>query len=202
MGLDMYLFKIKKPRTATGEVITKEWIEERGYSYILEDDINSDLSIQLKPYTEQCKIDLEFIDIEKIAEDNDIKLKSMTGWYNSVIAPSFRIFTFNYNGIQKEVEVTIDEIEEKYLISRREKVYLFESIEVYYWRKCYDMQEFIYNLFDNRIRNCEYKTLTMEQLIKIREFERKRLLSEGYLTGNFEIAKAEEDAAYFYYEWY
>ena len=65
-----------------------------------------------------------------------------------------------------------------------------------YWRKDYELQDYISQMFDYDIQNCEYKKLNIDQVYQIMDYDEsnQRMASA--------IEDETEDCAYFYVEWY
>lgn len=200
MGLDMYMLQIKKPKTDFPDVITKDWLFNHQLQYIDESDIDEDENIQIKPYCITKDIQTELIDVKKIALDNGILINDDTCCSNTVISIKGYGFSF-YNGDDtKYVMVPIGELLEKYTFTDMKKVYIFESKQISYWRKNYKLQDYIYEMFGNKIYNCGYQKLSEDEVRKILDFD----IEMNYYPEEqlIKIEADNADNAYFYLEWY
>ena len=184
MGLDMYVFKMRKANLED-RVYTIGELSELGVSYVSVEDAmrNMDLYTQLLPYTIKREVTAEFYDVQKIIEDYNLPKNAGIGMisYDKIVVSG----TAN-NGEYVRQEVTREEIEEKYTLVKTDPYYIWESEEVAYWRKHYDLQDWIYDALGD-VDNTKYCYLPEEIVKEInKEFK--------------ECIPVEPDL--FYWEWY
>ena len=66
MGLDMYLYKAKRPEYQKDEeFIPKEWFTNRGFTVLIKEELHG-LMDELLPYCQQDTAMLKLIDIKQI----------------------------------------------------------------------------------------------------------------------------------------
>jgi len=204
MGLDMYLFKVHKPTISFDYPVTSNFLDEHNIRYVSKENFDAcSLYKQIKPYTKQINIVFQYIDLMKIAKDHGINEKEITYAYVSMYSINKYEFTYHITNDIKKISLSTKEVKEKYVYESIEESYIWEEKEISYWRKCYDLEKFIYQMFDNKIENCGYQILNKEELIKIRDFydpNTPKWQSDQYEL--FDIDDVDENAAYFYYEWY
>ena len=179
MGLDMHMFAIsklnKKEAKKYNNLTVEELDEIPNLSFIRKsnaDDEDPEEIKQIKPYLTEITVIDSLINMKKIREDYGIPDDAdITGecYSSDEISYTFR----NRTDFHKEVTFKGDELD-KYIIHPKSQVYAFHKHEVKYWRKYYDLQEFIYDILerDNHITvaNCGYYPLTNEQLDEIDDF--------------------------------
>lgn len=196
MGLDMFLYKAKRPEyQKDDEFISKKWLLERGFSCILKEDIN-DSERCLLPYCREDAVMVDFHDMRQIMIDygcNPDKCKISFSYRSN---KKIGLTIYKNNEIIKEIQLTNEELDEKYKFESLEEVYVVKLEEVGYWRKAYDLQEYIYSMLDYNVDDCEYKKLSKEQVLKILDYD-----DSGQVNTDF-FEDESEDCAYFYYEWY
>ena len=185
MGLDMHVFKIRKAILNEKRAYTTQELRERGISYVSLEDAkeNIDLYRQILPYTTKADVTADFYDVQKIIADYDLPKNSHIGMmsYDKIIVAGT-----DANGDYIRQEVTREEIEEKYILTKTEIYYIWKSEEVAYWRKHYDLQDWIYDVLGN-VENTKYCYLDEETIKELNDtFD--------------ECIPVEPDL--FYWEWY
>ena len=83
---------------------------------------------------------------------------------------------------------------ESYLYDVEDDFWVFKMSEVGYWRKAYDLQNMIYEEFNNRIENCGYYQLRPSTMLKINFYQ------VDHDESSFE--PLSDDECYVYHEWY
>ena len=102
---------------------------------------------------------------------------------------------YHCKGSKKSYEVHLSYEEfNNYFYSTENELLVFKGNDVYYWRKAYDVQNMIYEMYNEEtgkdIQNCGFHLMSdniIEALENVYEVEL------GYL---------DEDEAFFYHEWY
>lgn len=191
MGLDMYLFRIKRPSIKIPDDIDESWVKNHNLLYYDEDEINDIRNVQLKPYTIEKTVNTSLINLKKIKEDFNIK----QDFYAFITFMSREEVGFEFYNEEEHINIRINkkDVEEKYTFIKPIKSYIFQCEEIGYWRKNYSLQDHIYEMFHDEIENTMYQKLTKEQALEI-----LKLGNTGYL----DIPDNSDNEAYFYYEWY
>lgn len=186
MGLDMYIFRVRKPVMDEGRVYSEDEARELADLIIPCDRMRPELHADLMPYTRTVTVRNSYDDMEKIGRDyglSDVYLSACVGnraMFNGL----------DKTGEKKSVTLTFEQIVANYTIEVEEPCYAASVTQEYYWRKAYDVQEFFYEHYP--VENLGYYRLSMEF---IRELNRKFNL-------NLPEDDPGEDAALFYHEWY
>lgn len=195
MGLDMYIFRVDKPDLSLNKVYSPSQLDELGVSYITEEDAKSFSAgyEQLMPYTAKCVVENSYYDVEKIIQDYDLPSNSgigMISYEKIVVSGRTR------SGEYKRAEVSHELIDEKYTLTKKENCIAWKSTEVAYWRKAYDVQDFIHQQIDCDVENCGHYELDKGQMEYIYS------LSPEAWVENFEPETGSDTSGFFYHEWY
>lgn len=171
MGLDMYLYRIRKPTDEelapllAKPDLTADDLEEAGFATLtapLDDDCKT-----LEPYTAvvHCQSS-RYVNLAQIRKDFQIPDNA------NVVSEGYgkqRVsYTFdNYEDFRMELAFTDAQLE-RYLFRQEEDLYVFAREEVLYWRKFYPLQNAIHDIFyrlnGRSLENCEYWPATDEVL--------------------------------------
>ena len=190
MGLDMYVYRIRKAKLEDREYTTEE-LSKLGLGYVSVKDAESDMHLfaQLLPYTIKRNVSAQFYNVKQIIEDYNLPKDSHIGMisYERIVVGGR-----TDSGEYVSQEVFREEIEKKYIETITDIYYVWErEEEVAYWRKHYDLQDWIYDNVEG-VDNTGYYILNAET---IRELNKK-----------FDECLPEEDptdeSALFYWEWY
>ena len=200
MGLDMYVFKMsrltKEELDAIKEVGRLE--EDNRYLSISEDKIHESLYRDLEGYFEKVTVDNEYIDIDKVKKDNGIPEEAFV--VGQSIGGGKISYSLSLGGGQNNfwnVELTREEIEESYLKTVRENVYLAKSELVGYWCQEEELNNTICNLYDDGVRyveNVGYYEVNTDMLKAMKDF--KSAYGDGFKR---EIDNTED---LFYHIWF
>lgn len=184
MGLDMYIMKVKKPTMNLDNVKTKNELLELGFSLIPTKKVLETTKYDdLKEYFVSVTVKVDCIDIEKIQKEFNID--EVSGYSRT----SEELTISDDEG--NKVKLTMNEVTKNYSYSKDETFYVFEEEEVHYWRKAFDIQNYLYEKYPC-IENCGYTEIYPETLYEIND-----RFDEG-----IEVKYLEDDEAYFYHEWY
>lgn len=195
MRLDMYLYKAKRPKYLPDEeFVTKDWLEEKGFYYILKENVGH-LEEALLPYCKEDDVMIKMINIRQIIIDNGGDPDTCKLYLRYQVGNKIGYKICSGNEVLKEIELTMEELKTRYEYESLEDVYVIGLEKVAYWRKEYDLQDYIYRIIDSSIDNCEYKKLSMDQVLDILDYD-----DSGVDTDCIE--DETEDCAYFYLEWY
>ena len=191
MGLDMWVRRIKKPdienrvytskelHSLVGSFMTEEEFEREGESFS-----------QLTPYVEKVRVISEYYDIEKMAANYEMCNVHISAWTGTHIT----ICGKDSAGNRVSRDISNDEVNEKFTIQKEEDAYAWDSEEIAYWRKHYDLQSDFYDLLGD-VQNCGYYLLDAETIVEMKE-----RWSED--MREVPIEDPTEESALFYHEWY
>lgn len=184
MGLDMEIRRVSKPHMDDTIVYNREDI----MGVVLdEDELNLPMYRQLAPYTQALQVKTEYYDVEKIRKDYGLSSNS----YICMISSCGIAMGDRETG--RTVDISNEDIDRKYTISRTEKCFVCDSEEIRYWRKAYDIQEWFHEHIDGEVENTGYYILSGELLLKF---------NKVFQEDKVEAEAPDEEAALFYWEWY
>ena len=132
MGLDQYIFRIKKANLEDRIWDTNE-LKERGCTYAYtgaDDGLSKDAPVI--QYAQKLDVRFECYDTKKIIADYNLPEDSRIDWsmLNSIRLIGHR------DGETIRQEITNDEVKEKYTVNRVIPCYVWSEDEIAYWRKC------------------------------------------------------------------
>jgi len=196
MGLDMYLFKCKKPTLLKNVFNLKESIElHRKYNII---EAGSDSWI--KEYALPVKITESYYDMERIAEHYNTGKDTCIGGFSF----SSEISTVHLYGNNSSIEVAADELN-KFTYEKEEDVFVFDTEEVAYWRKANQIRDWFVRHIDEfeYSDNCKYFKCSKELLEEL-IFDCEKVLANHELApiylptqGGFFFGDTEYDEYYY-----
>ena len=182
MGLDQAIYRISRPKL---ENRTFKRDELGDYELCIESEADETV-LAVIPYAAKRKVEFEFIDIEKLYKDKNIPSRACLGY----CSPEEYKYTWKDGEEFKSVTVKTKEILEKYIKKQIVDAYIWEQEELQYWRKNYDVQDYIYDETD--ADNCKYCLIRTDI---------QRELINNY-NADFEVEENTEDSGIFYWEWY
>lgn len=186
MGLDMNVFRVRKPFLDENKVYDREDISG---IVIEEDDIHNPMFRQIIPYCQKVRVVNHYYNKEKICKDFGVKDIHIGGWcYEDSVG-----FTLIYGRRGQRIKIPNEVIQVKYTIDREEICYVCEREEVRYWRKAYDVQEWFHDNIHDPIENTGYYILTQEMLIAFNKY---------FYEDQLPVEDPSEDCALVYWEWY
>lgn len=185
MGLDQYIYHIRKPRL-TDKIFTSQEIFDMDLCKVPVETAHKEMSLyaDIIPYATIRNVNIDYYDIEKIIADYNLPPGSNIGMssYNGIVLSGY-----GANGdYVKSPMISHVEINDKYTYTKTIPCYIWEQDEVYYWRKNYCLQEWM------DIENTGYRILDAEMIHKINDMFESDVPEENP-TGDF---------ALFYWEWY
>lgn len=189
MGLDMYVYRVHKPFLDDRKVYDRDDLE----GVILgEEDIQDPMYRQLLPYCAKVQVVNHYYNREKLAEDYGLDEARIGGWSCDKDSSTVHIYGYK-DGERKSFDVPDDLIDSKYIIDREETCYVCREDEVHYWRKAYDIQDWIYEHLPEKVENTGYYILS-EQFLK--DFNKK------FPEDRLPVEAPNDDYALVYWEWY
>jgi hypothetical protein len=189
MGLDQYIFRVKKPNLEDRVYTHEELGNLCLHSAYLKDVAEApELIEQLIPYAVVRNVEAQFINKAKIIEDYNLPDNAYISYMSSV--------EVKYRGKDNDgndISVTIDynEIEKKYIATEILPCYVWDAEEIQYWRKEYDLQDWIYQNINN-VQNTGYYILNAEMIRELNSLFDEHLPKED----------PDDESALFYWEWY
>lgn len=189
MGLDQYIYRVKKPNLED-KVYTYNEISETGLGMAsaIDFETNTSLFEQLIPYAVKRNLVCQLYNVEKMIEDYNLpKDAHIWCWSGDYI----EIGCYKEDGIRVNQRIMDDEIETKYTKTEVIPYYIWEEDEEYYWRKNYDLQDWIRNVIEG-VDNTGYYILNADLIAEINEA----------FNSNISEEDPTEESAVFYWEWY
>lgn len=200
MGLDQYIYKTRKLGEEEKNKIKQLSYDSLygEYAVFLLDDESKSLLDGLIPYGVLLDVETPFLDLRSIKLDFGIpEAACVTG--ESFEAGSHKIL-FRWCGkggetkTKKAVLCKEDE-KKKYTVYKKTRSLIIQLEESGYWRKDYELQDFMHEELPQMVENCGYYKIpedVMEKLLNMESF------MDGFSSDGF----LEEDEAFFYHEWY
>lgn len=172
------------------KIYTSDQIEEMGLSKISVADFESNphLFAQLLPYVEKRLVEGQFYNVEKMIRSYDLPANShIVAWGTEGV----ELWGTDENGETVKQEISDEEIERRFIVTKLQPYYIWKEDEEYYWRKNYDLQDWIYNVIEG-VDNTGYYILN------------EGLISEinNMCETNIPEKNPTEESALFYWEWY
>lgn len=184
MGLDMEIRRISKPHIDDSIIYNRADI----HGVVLEEgELKEPMYRQLAPYTQALQVRSRYYDMEKIQEDYGL---SDNPHISMMCASCVEVTDFKTH---KTVEITRAEIDQKYTVERVEKCFAWNSEEVKYWRKAYDIQDWFHEHIEERVENTGFYILSVATLLAF---------NKAFPEGRIEAIEPDEEEALFYWEWY
>lgn len=190
MGLDQYIYRVSKPNLEN-RMYTAEEIALIGNLHrvsVVDFETNTCLYEELTPYTIKRDIECKFYDVEKMITDYNLPKNSYIWRYGG---GGITIGGRDDNGENVNQEISDNEIREKYTKTEVVPHYIWKAEEVQYWRKHYELQDWIYDNIDE-VDNTAYCILSADLIEELNETF-KECIPEKDPT---------EESALFYWEWY
>lgn len=211
MGLDMYIYKARRPHLDPNRVYTEEELDQET-RLLIKDAWVDDCNREILRYADTVKMGSKVINVKDFLTNHgfDPEKDNMYCQGRSII-----IYP---HGNKNYVEINLSKQEMDAIVTTIEQtVHVVDIDEFCYWRKAYGMQEYIHDLIWQResthIENCGYYELTAEEMEDILKRDSK---SDYYANGslssdsiNWKIVEIKEhqkhkdpDTGFFYLEWY
>lgn len=190
MGLDQYIYRVSKPELEDKVYTTKELglFEELHSTAAIDFETNDCLYKELAPYVVKRDVQCELYDVEKMIADYNLPKDSHIWRY---IGGGITIGGRDKDGNRIDQEISDKEIAKKYTKTSIITHYIWKAKEVQYWRKHYELQDWIYDNIDTA-ENTAYCMLNANLIAELNEM--------------FDECIPEKDptaeSALFYWEWY
>ena len=191
MGLDSYVYRIRRAKPLENRTYTPDELREFDLDYFLKDEPDEELVKQLMPYCQEVQVRSSWVDVRKICEEyglsNDSYVCMQRG--NGDIG-----ITDPAKKENSYTAISAKEIEAKFLLERTLPYCVYRSEEVAYWRKNYSVQDFFYENLDH-VENTGFYLLDADVLTDFN-------LAFGDSLGGLPVAAPTDEQALFYHEWY
>ena len=190
MGLDQYIYRIRKPQLEERTYTSSE-LSSLGLSFTsaIDFETNTNLYKSLTPYTTKRDVQHELYDTERMIADYNLPSNSYI-WYQA--HDSIQIAGTNENGERINQVISHEDVENKYIKTEIALYYIWEEDEEWYWRKNWDLVDWLEHTMKKPIENCGYYKLNKTLIHRI--------------NSKFDAVVAEESAttesAPFYWMWY
>lgn len=190
MGLDQYIYRVSKPNLEN-RMYTAEEIALIGNLHrvsVVDFETKDCLFEELTPYVIKRDVECEFYDVEKMIADYNLPKNSYIWRYSG---GGITIGGRDENGKKIDQEIFNNEIREKYTKTEIIPCYIWKAEEVQYWRKHYDLQDWIYDSIDE-VENTAYRILSADLIEDLNETFGEDIPTE----------EPTDKSALFYWEWY
>ena len=189
MGLDMWIRRVRKPNLED-KVYTTSELYAMNYSMISADEVEraGPMFDQLLPYTVVRNVLTEYYNTEKMIADYNLPKESHIWHYSS---DGVQISGTDDDGNRVSQSISMEEINEKYIVIKTVPHYIWEEDEEAYWRKHYKLQDWFYENIDG-VDNCGYYILNAELIADMNETFGETVTEDD----------PTDDEALFYHEWY
>ena len=196
MGLDMYLYKIYKPKESEEQLSKMSYddLQDKQFLLLIEGETMPDNVDSIRQFAKKIKTRPSYINFRKIKKDYQIPAHSrITGqsYCSSQVGYSFRL----PDGTSKKIQIPVDELKKKYITVRTVNAECIGMENVAYWRKHYDLQDDLHKASDIPIDNCGYYPLN-DDMWKVLEHHDKEKYDELYHYRN------DDTCEIVYLEWY
>lgn len=199
MGLDMYLNKVRKLTKEEENKLRKiksfeelDAFDEPYYYIVLDSGEEKRITRDLARYGTIISLPVAYIDIGKIRKEFDID--EDTDCTGRCYDAKYTAFWFDGD----EIKISNEILEKKYLteIERDVLVYRNEG-ELFYWRKDWDMHDYICEITEKEIENTERVYISEENLKKIAERDPR---VHDAVTNDWDME--DPGISVFYYPWW
>ena len=191
MGLDSYVFRIKKAQGLEPRVYTRAELDRLNLDYFFKGESYESLVQQLMPYSQEVQVKAPQIDFQKICKEHGLSDKA----YICLRSGNGDIgFIDPMKKEDRKLIVSGADIQANFLVETTQPYYVHICERVAYWRKNYDVQDFFYENLDH-VENTGFYLLNDEV---ITDFN----LKVGDSLGGLPMEAPTEEQALFYHEWY
>ena len=190
MGLDQYIYRISKPNLAE-KTFTLEELSSMNISRVSVKNAEKHASFfkQLMPYTVKRDVTYKDINLSKIISDYKLPLDSYICFSSS---DEIAVRGEDASGNTVRQTISNDVIQRKYIVTRTEPYYIWREEEEAYWRKNWDLVEWLDYTTKKPIENTEYRRLNATLIRRINSKFGSCVSAES----------ATKESAMFYWHWY
>ena len=190
MGLDQYIYRISKPKLADC-VYTSNEISSMGLSKISIADFDkyNGLYKSLLPYAIKRDVQCEFYDIDKMLLDYNLPSNARIFRYSG---HEIELSGTRENGERVSQVISNVEVRDKYVRTEVVPHYIWKEEEEHYWRKHWDVAEWLERIMKKSIENTGYYRLNKTIISRL----------NSKFKCNIPEESATKESALFYWEWY
>lgn len=189
MGLDQNIYRVSKPNLEN-KVYTAEEICAIELCKASVEEFEKDIYLlgQLKPYVVKRDVECQFYDRDKMIADYNLP-KDAGIWRFG--GGGVTIGGADKDGNRIDQVISDAEIQEKYIKTETLPHYIWKQEEVKYWRKYYDLQDWVYENVEN-VDNTAYCILDKGLIMDLNEM----------FNEDIPVEEPTDESALFYWEWY
>lgn len=192
MGLDICIYRVKKPEPFENKVFNREDLLNQGYCLVPKSEDYGELIHDLLPYTQEVLVKTAYLNVEAVQKDYGLSEHAYAcDWHGD---GSIGLLDPESEG-GRHITLTPEEVAEKYTVNVDEQTLVFLREEVAYWRKHYGVQKFFYDALGN-VENTGYYLISEDVLMRFNEAS-----SRNYWDP-LPVEAPTADSALFYWEWY
>lgn len=192
MGLDICIYRVRKPEPFEDRVFSGEELFNQGYCLIAKVEDYGAIIQDLLPYTQEVLVKTAYLNVEAVRKDYGLSEQAYACDWNGDGSIGF-LDPVSEGG--RHITLTPEEIAEKYTVYMDEPTLVFVREGIAYWRKHYGVQAFFYDALDE-VENTGYYLLSEDVLT--------RFNAAAYEKGwdPLPVEAPTDDSALFYWEWY
>lgn len=163
MGLDMYLYRLSKPRPPVDTLnkMTYDTLTDKGYMVFVDGEEFPANFEAIKPYAKRVNIEARYINFEQIKKDFDIPDDAFIvgeSYSNEEVGYTFHL----PHDDSQHITIPYEEYEKKYIFPKRTDAWCIKAEHIAYWRKNYNLENAIYDACDTSIENCGFYPLNSD----------------------------------------
>lgn len=163
MGLDQYMFRVGKVKgVRKGRSYERDDSMLEGCIFIPAEEIDEEMYAALKPFSTPIKMSEQVYNMERIRKDYGLSEDAYIG--------SFIGGDITVSDGEKRVEISEKDIHEKYITTRFREIYVVSSEEIHYWRKHYEISEFM-NDAVGPVENCGFYAVNRDVANDLMEYD-------------------------------
>ena len=188
MGLDQHIFRISRPNLED-KVYTHEEIGRMDYSSTSATDFekNKNLFGQIANYAIKRDLVCQLYDLPKMIEDYSLPKDAHIWHYGN----GYIEISGYKDDARVNQKITDEEVKAKYIKTEIIPHYIWKTDEEHYWRKNYDLQDWIYRTISG-VDNTGYYILDANLIADI------NYMFDAYIPEE----DPTDESALFYWEWY
>ena len=190
MGLDSYIYRVKKPEGLADKVYSSDELRNMGLDAVLAEYQDDPLICELKPYCVTVRVESPYINMQSIRDAYDFGEDAYVVAQHS--DGSIVVHEKRPNGTEHSQEISGTEMRDKHLLNLVDEHIVFRKERIAYWRKDYNIEAFFANKHDDGIENTGYYILDLETIKEFNSRFSPKLPEEA----------PSEDSALYYWEWY
>ena len=157
MGMDQYLYKVRKISDRTAKSLngkTYEELCELGYMVAKKETYKHSVQ-HILPYLQEINVMYEYVDSEKMMQD--YKIPKSADLVSRMQTKDKCAWSFiGKDGKEYFVEIPTDVVKSKYIRKALEPAYVYKETMIAYWRNEYKLADTIEDDFGSNIENCMY----------------------------------------------